>query len=407
MHSSSDNQSHSQEADRNSSESPTSDLCQSDREKAYLAMSRPFPHRLTPQQQRVASGSSPSSGSSPRSLLQRRQESKGLITQENILSLPMFKDPAVGRATKKATQPQYDRQPVRRPGQPFLKTLAKGLEQRRNGKSPPAPMDTRSRPIQNETGAERVILCPYQSCSFGYRRSEMYEMHRHLSQVHGSRRCLWCEDSLQDNSVDSDDNHGKADVTQHLREQHRHQLLESFGLADCKACVFDGRDYLMVPLDAPAKLLTQPERDASDEKIQTTTRGREPVTPEKQVNQLRSPPLTDVKQKRGRRNSVETSRKRQRTEDAAVTIDAKADGFVPDEDMYCSRCLRKVPRIVDRTPGRSDLGRDVELAVSRQTKSPFSPYSTYYSSTLHGHILTTSVVSHGPQTQLPHPKHTW
>lgn len=35
--------------------------------------------------------------------------------------------------------------------------------------------------------------------------------------------------------------------------------------------------------------------------------------------------------------------------------------FEPDEDMYCSKCLRKAPKHRDRSPGRSPLGREREM----------------------------------------------
>lgn len=37
------------------------------------------------------------------------------------------------------------------------------------------------------------------------------------------------------------------------------------------------------------------------------------------------------------------------------------DDFEPDEDMYCSKCLRKAPKHRDRSPGRSPLGREREM----------------------------------------------
>lgn len=58
---------------------------------------------------------------------------------------------------------------------------------------------------------------------------------------------------------------------------------------------------------------------------------------------------------------VDKRRCRAPSPDWVAKLGPSEDGFEPGADMYCSKCLRKAPKVRDRSPGRSPLGRNVEM----------------------------------------------
>ncbi|CAM1508589.1 Fc.00g054370.m01.CDS01 [Cosmosporella sp. VM-42] len=73
------------------------------------------------------------------------------------------------------------------------------------------------------------------------------------------------------------------------------------------------------------------------------------------------PPVSEEDTYSDDRSTADTRRRRAPSPDWYTELGPDIDDFEPDDDMYCSRCLRKAPKRRDRSPGRSPLGREVEL----------------------------------------------
>jgi hypothetical protein len=86
-------------------------------------------------------------------------------------------------------------------------------------------------------------------------------------------------------------------------------------------------------------------------------------------------------------------RRRARSPDWVKKLGPGDPDFDPDDDMYCSKCLRKAPKRRSKSPNRSPIGRAQELEVS------ISPLLILYQALTHPSSILTKIAAAASETE--------
>lgn len=217
---------------------------------------------------------------------------------------------------------------------------------------------------------KRSFPCPFNDCKYSFDLSRPDDATLHIARMHVSKKCMWCDESRFEWW-------NEAQRQRHLRQKHRDKLLTTLGVSNLKILSNDASGTVAISLTQTHSPVDEIAPEAQC-KPKPTIQVVDPTCKSLEKPQLFSQPTfspltlssasseeyrpefvgSDSESERGRsrrrqkkaaaQNMSGTARgpeRRAASPDWNVVLGGPDPSFVPDNKYYCSKCLRRVPKV--------------------------------------------------------------